>query len=186
MGAVICDAVLQAGLNYRSTVLPRIVDLQQAWPDAATVSGFRARLDHGDLQVVLRIRNQRKLATISTVAHKLQADGVETTQDLRSWLDIGQNRAALLDIKGVGRKTLDYIGSLVGRPGVAVDRHLKSFIAAAGIPPASYDELRSMFENAADQLGHDRSGLEHAVWLHARSAGETLGGSDQSGAAPAS
>ncbi len=166
MGAVICDAVIQAGLSYESTVLPRVIELQKAWPDATTVSRFVARLDDGDLETVLDLHNQRKLVTIADVARTLQADGVETADDLRAWLDLDANRSALLDVKGVGPKTLDYIGSLVGRPGVAVDRHLRAFAAEAGVPSAPYNEIRSMFEVAADQLGHDRSGLEHAVWRH--------------------
>lgn len=41
MGAVICDATFQARRKYESTIRPRILHLQSAWPDAATVRGFR-------------------------------------------------------------------------------------------------------------------------------------------------
>ncbi|MFD7757245.1 hypothetical protein [Streptomyces sp. NPDC059757] len=49
MGAVICDASFQARRKYESTIRPRILQLQSAWPDAASVRGFQARLATEDL-----------------------------------------------------------------------------------------------------------------------------------------
>lgn len=69
MGAVICDAVLQAGLSYEATVRFRVVTLQEVWPDAESVSGFVARLGTEDLAVVLRLRNRRKLGRVEVDGH---------------------------------------------------------------------------------------------------------------------
>jgi endonuclease III-like uncharacterized protein len=164
MGAVICDAVLQGGLTYETTVRPSIVRLQERWPDANTVAGFRARLTSDDLAAVLRNHNRRKLATIPALAASLADAGVETSEHLCLWLDDEVNRAALLGLHGVGPKTVDYLSSLVGRPSVAIDRHLRSFAKDAGVDTVSYADLRTIYEHVADRLGHDRSGLEHAVW----------------------
>jgi hypothetical protein len=69
-------------------------------------------------------------------------------------------------VKGVGPKSIDYIGNLVGRSHVAVDVHLRAFAVDAGVPDLPYDQLRAVYEEAAALLGHDKGGLEHAVWRH--------------------
>src|SRR5947207_1421279 len=40
MGATLTDTVLQAGLNYRSVVLPRVNHILTTYPYAVTTSGF--------------------------------------------------------------------------------------------------------------------------------------------------
>ncbi|MGW7287931.1 hypothetical protein ACWGH4_20860 [Streptomyces sp. NPDC054847] len=66
----------------------------------------------------------------------------------------------------MGPKSVDYIGNLVGRSHVAVDVHLRAFAADASFPDLPYDQLRAVYEEAAALLGHDKGGLEHAVWRH--------------------
>ncbi|ALC19465.1 conserved hypothetical protein [Streptomyces pristinaespiralis ATCC 25486] len=66
-------------------------------------------------------------------------------------------------MKGVGPKTIDYISNLVGRSHVAVDVHLRTFAANAGVPDLTYERLRAAYVAAAALLGHDSGGLEHAV-----------------------
>lgn len=63
MGAVICDAGFHARRPYRSTLLPRLRLLEAAWPDAATVRGFRARLATEDLAVAMDFRSPGRVAT---------------------------------------------------------------------------------------------------------------------------
>ncbi|MEU9031793.1 hypothetical protein AB0D46_30560 [Streptomyces sp. NPDC048383] len=67
-------------------------------------------------------------------------------------------------MKGVGPKTVDYLGNLVGRSQVAVDVHLRTFAAHAGVPNLPYEQLRTAYEEAAALLGHEPAGMEHAVW----------------------
>ncbi len=166
MGAVICDAVLQQARHYRRWVQPRVKELQTAWPDAHTVTRFRARAAEGELGALLRTANRRKLAAIAAITDLLAASGVETRDELRSWLKKDTSRSALLAVHGVGPKTVDYLGSLVGGSQVAVDIHLRAFARQAGVGAATYHGLRRVYEEVADRLGHDRGGLEHAVWNH--------------------
>jgi endonuclease III len=166
MGAVICDAVLQQARHYERWVLPRVKELQSAWPDARTVTRFRARAAEGELSAVLRTTNRRKLAAIVAITDLLAASGVETRDALRAWLKEDTSRSALLAVHGVGPKTVDYLGSLVGGSHVAVDVHLRAFARQAGVGATTYHGLRRVYEAAADRLGHDRGGLEHAVWNH--------------------
>ncbi|GHB53181.1 hypothetical protein GCM10010347_23970 [Streptomyces cirratus] len=164
MGAVICDAGFHARRTYRSTIWPRLLRLEAAWPDAATVRGFRARLVTEDLAVAMDFRSPGKVATAHGIADLLAAAGVDTRDDLHLWLGRQANRAALRTVKGVGPKTVDYIGNLVGRSQVAVDVHLRAFAADAGVRGLGYQQLQAVYEEAAALLGHEPGGLEHAVW----------------------
>ncbi|MFK0049984.1 hypothetical protein ACIQU4_38935 [Streptomyces sp. NPDC090741] len=166
MGAVICDASFHARCKYEATLRPRLLRLQTAWPDAATVRGFEARLATGDLAAVLNFHSSRKVATARAITDLLVAKGVDTRDDLQAWLDRQVNRAALRTVKGVGPKSVDYIGNLVGRSQVAVDAHLCAFAADAGVTGLRYEQLRAVYEEAAAILGHEQGGLEHAVWRY--------------------
>ncbi|MFE3559566.1 hypothetical protein ACFXKW_32630 [Streptomyces sp. NPDC059193] len=164
MGAVICDASFHSQRKYEKTIRPRLIHLQKAWPDAATVRGFRARIAVEDLSVAMDFNSPGRVATAHAMADLFAAGGVDTPDDLHAWLGHQDNRAALRIVKGVGPKTVDYIGNLVGRSQVAVDVHLRRFAAEAGLPDIGYEQLRAVYEEAAEVLGHDRAGLEHAVW----------------------
>ncbi|GAA3368736.1 hypothetical protein GCM10020367_08290 [Streptomyces sannanensis] len=164
MGAVICDASFQARRKYESTIRPRILRLQTAWPDAATVCGFQVRLATEDLAVAMNFSSPRRVATAYGITDLLVACGVDTRDDLHAWLDRQGNRATLLAVKGVGPKTVDYIGNLVGRSQVAIDVHLRAFAADAGVSGLGYEQLRAMYEATAAALRQERGGLEHAVW----------------------
>ncbi|MFK0153659.1 hypothetical protein ACIQVK_16515 [Streptomyces sp. NPDC090493] len=166
MGAVICDASFHARCKYEATLRPRLLRLQTDWPDAATVRGFQRRLGTEDLAVTMNFNHSQKVATAHAITDLLAAKGVDTRDELHAWLDHETNRAALRTVKGVGPKSVDYIGNLVGRSQVAVDVHLRAFAADAGVPHLRYEELRAVYEGAAALLGHNQGGLEHAVWRY--------------------
>ncbi|MER6432085.1 hypothetical protein ABT272_30825 [Streptomyces sp900105245] len=166
MGAVICDASYHARCKYEATLRPRLLQLQADWPDARTVRGFKALLAVEDLAVAMNFRDQRKAATAHAITELLAADGVDTRDELHAWLAHQANRAALRTVKGVGPKSIDYIGNLVGRSQVAVDVHLRAFATEAGVPSLPYERLRAVYEQAAALLGHEPGGLEHAVWRY--------------------
>ncbi|MEV6689078.1 hypothetical protein AB0N28_27670 [Streptomyces sp. NPDC051130] len=183
MGAVICDAGFHARRRYRSTILPRLRRLEAQWPDAATVRGFRARLATEDLAVAMDFNSPGKVAVAHGITGLLAAAGVDTHDDLHAWLGHQANRTVLRTVKGVGPKTVDYIGNLVGRSQVAVDVHLRAFAADAGLPRLGYRQLQAVYEEAAALLGHAPGGLEHAVWRFkarpAKKAAPAEGGAGQ-------
>ncbi|MFJ8162163.1 hypothetical protein ACIRBY_14690 [Streptomyces sp. NPDC096136] len=119
----------------------------------------------------MRFRHARKAATARGITDLLAADGVDTRDDLHAWLGHQAHRAALRTVEGVGPKSVDYLGNLVGRSQIAVDVHLRAFAADAGVPSLGYERLRTAYEEAATLLGHDKAGLEHAVWRYTRAAG---------------
>ncbi|MEU9473435.1 hypothetical protein AB0D78_44200 [Streptomyces avermitilis] len=112
----------------------------------------------------MNFSSPRRVATAHGITDLLAASGVDTRNDLRAWLDHEASRAALLAVEGVGPKTVDYIGNLVGRSQVAVDVHLRTFAADAGVSGLKYEQLRAVYEETAVLLGHEAGGLEHAVW----------------------
>ncbi len=166
MGAVICDVSFQPRCKYEGTLRPRLLHLQLSWPDARTVSGFQRRLVTEDLAVAMKFNHAQKVATAHAITDLLAVHGVDTREDLHTWLDRQANRAALRTVKGVGPKSIDYIANLVGRSHVAVDVHLRAFAVDAAVPDLPYDQLRTVYEEAAALLGHDQGALEHAVWRH--------------------
>ncbi|MFB7454851.1 hypothetical protein [Streptomyces sp. NPDC056194] len=166
MGAVICDVSFQPRCNYEATLRPRLIRLQRSWPDARTVRGFQSRLATEDLAIAMRFNHARKVATAHAITDLLAANGVDTHDDLHTWLGHQTNRTALRTVKGVGPKSIDYIGNLVGRSQIAVDVHLRSFAADAGVPDLRYEQLRAVYEEAAVLLGHDKGALEHAIWRY--------------------
>lgn len=171
MGAVICDVSFQARRKYESTIRPRLLQLQSAWPDAVTVRGFQARLATEDLGVAMKFNSPGRVATAHALTDLLAARGVDTRDDLHDWLGHADNRAVLRQVKGVGPKSVDYIGNLVGRSQVAVDVHLRAFAAVAGVTALPYEQLRAVYEETAACLGHEPGGLEHAVWRFKAQAG---------------
>src|SRR4051812_46057509 len=60
VGAVLAESALQAGLNYKAVVVPRVQRFVKEYPSASTVSGLTALLKSGDIATVLGIKNARK------------------------------------------------------------------------------------------------------------------------------
>lgn len=69
-------------------------------------------------------------------------------------------------ISGIGDKTIDYLKILVGGQGIAIDRHLVRFLAAAGVPTHTYDGARQVLRETAAFLGIDESVLDYSIWLY--------------------
>ncbi|MFD9262678.1 hypothetical protein [Streptomyces sp. NPDC059538] len=125
---------------------------------------LRDRLATHDLAVAMDFRSPGKVAKAHDITDLLVAEGVDTREDLHAWIARPAGRAALRAVKGVGPKSVDYMGNLVGRSQVAVDVHLRTFAADAGVPQLGYGQLRAAYEEAAALLGHEPGALEHAVW----------------------
>ncbi len=118
VGAIIVDATLQRRQNYNETVKPRVVALIEAWPDAATTSGFRRHLDTGKLSEVIDWPSPGRLAQVEDITRVFEREGIETVAELRGTLEDHAKGAALREalalVRHVSPKTLDYIGTLSG------------------------------------------------------------------------
>lgn len=167
MGALLTDAILQAGLNYDNVVLPRALRVRDTYPDAATTSGFLNTLKAKGHQEVLSWNDEEKPSRLMRLATFLQECNVETVEDLQKWLMRSESRRELREIKGVGQKTADYLPILAGLPSVAVDRHIKSFCSNAGI---NKNVARAVKE-AAVELEIDEGCLDYSIWFYMSRSG---------------
>jgi hypothetical protein len=167
MGAVIVDAALQPGMSY-STVAARARKIRDVWPDAVTLSGFRSRLAAEDIGQVLPWRGS-KVDVMHGLVEFFTSEGIETVGDIKERYDDPSSEAAFMQglhrIKGVKRKTSDYLAMLSGSDQhVAIDSRLRGFAAAAGVPALSYDALRAVIVAAARELGCTPGALDWAIW----------------------
>jgi hypothetical protein len=83
---------------------PRVIALMAAWPDAATTSGFRRRLDTGMLAEIINWLIPGCLTQIDEITNVLKGRdiAIETVQDFRGKLTDPGTRPALREaLKGV-------------------------------------------------------------------------------------
>lgn len=166
MGATIAASILQAGLNWETTVKPRIDRLITEFPQASTTTGFLTLLERDGHSRILGWSDDEKPNRILGVARFFQAHGVETEIELREWLLSDANADQLLDLRGVGDKTVDFFKILVRIQTNAVDRHLKALVADAGIEAKTYRECHAVINRAADLRGFDRVLLDFSIWKY--------------------
>jgi hypothetical protein len=173
IGALLADAALQAGLNYRTVVRPRVERIQSVYPAAATLSGLDITLEQVGPGTFLSWDHLTKIERFTGMAGALRANGIQDVSDLRVWLSCRDTRATLLGIHGVGPKTFDYICCLAGLDHIPVDRHIKSFASEAGVNVEGYLDLQAAVSFAADLLGLPRRDFDAWIWHRLTSRVET-------------
>lgn len=164
MGATITDSVLQAGLNYRTVVYPKVEKLLNEYRDYDTTSDFILLMNVFSLEELIGFKNERKLRCIWEISLLFQSCCIENENQLIFWLNDDANLHSLGAINGVGPKTIDYIKTLVGVNTIAIDRHLFSFLSHAGISASSYAEAKSIFCQTAELLDVDFLSLDKMIW----------------------
>jgi hypothetical protein len=172
MGATLTDTVLQAGLNYRSVVLPRVQHVLSTYPQAGTTSSFwRVLCDVGP-ETVLRWSHPEKIERLTRLVDLLLTKNLETETELATWFCTPNAHTDLLSLKGVGPKTVDYLKILVGVPSVAIDRHVKTLFRIIGLDHEEYDDVKSVVCSAADILKIQPHTLDGIIWeymsIHSR------------------
>jgi hypothetical protein len=173
LGAVLTDAALQAGLNYRTVVRPRVERVQALFPAAATLPGLDTTLEQIGPEEFLDWNHFSKVQRFMDMACALRVDGVQNMSDLRVWLGRRGTRDTLLKIHGVGPKTFDYVCCLAGLDHIPVDRHIKSFASEAGVSVDGYLDLQTAVSFAADLLGLPRRDFDAWIWQRLTSRADT-------------
>jgi endonuclease III len=166
MGAIIVDAILQAGINYDAVVRPRIKRIREVYPAADTTSEFWKLLHEKGSKTVLSWNDDEKPNRVVRLTEFFLKEGIETEQDLHEWIANDSNRDRLLELPGVGSKTADFIKILVGLQTAAVDRHVDVLLAEAGMKTSSYEEAREVLNLAADIFGTERAFFDNSVWRY--------------------
>jgi hypothetical protein len=166
MGATLTDTVLQAGLNYRSVVLPRVRHVLVEYPDAQTTTKFWAVLREMGPNTVLRWSHPEKIDRLNRLIGLLLTYAIETEAQLSEWLVSNAATEELLSLKGIGPKTVDYLKILVGIPTIAVDRHIKALFRILDLEFSEYEDFKSVLCHAAEILCIPPQILDGIVWQH--------------------
>ena len=115
MAATLIDSVLQAGMNYKSVVYPRVYNILSKYSDYRTTCDFIILFQTIPIEEIIQWKNKRKQDTICELTWYLYKCNVNTEDDLAKWILDDQNAESLLEISGVGRKTIDYMKLLSGQ-----------------------------------------------------------------------
>lgn len=166
MGGTITDTILQAGLNYRTVVAPRVRRLIRKYPEGQTTTGFRELIAFHGLRSLLNWNDPEKPRRVMEMTWLFSNEGIETEAMVRDWLQQPGNVSLLLDLKGVGAKTVDYLKILVGLPTLAVDRHMRFLVSAAGLSYSRYEDVQRVVGLAADHLGVRKDCFDWAIWSY--------------------
>lgn len=167
LGAVLADSVLQAGLNYTTVVLPRVLAILNAHPNRHTISSLVSLIRDGETGAFLNWRHHEKVSRFEALVVFLQRRGVEDVQDLRAGLTSDEFCDDIQTVSGIGPKTVDYMACLVGIDSIAVDRHVRTFAKTVGIENDDYHFLRKSFCCAADLLSLPRREFDAWLWRRA-------------------
>lgn len=165
MGATITDAILQAGLTWETTVKPRL-DKIKTYYNAKTTSGFIGVLEKEGILNLLEWSDLEKPTRVLGLAQFFKYLGIEIESDLRNWFEQPGNDAKLLTLRGIGPKTLDYLKKLSGISCCAVDRHLRRFVAEAGIVISSNGEVKMIVDRAAELMSVDKFSFDTSIWRY--------------------
>lgn len=164
LGAVVADSVLQAGLNYKTVVHHRVMRIRAQFPETATLDGLTAIVNNDRASEFLLWTHSTKLERFAALVSLLVEEKIRTSEMLREWLLTHVARARLLSLRGIGPKTYDYMCCLVGIDCIAVDRHVRTFAANAGVSAEDYRELQTIVSFAADLLGIARRDFDAWIW----------------------
>ena len=107
MGAILTDAILQAGVNYKHVVYPRVMKVIEDYPKAITTSGFIEILNKNGTNTVANWKAGEKPIRLESITNHLMDLKVETVAELRAYLLQPETVEALQKIKGIGPKTLE-------------------------------------------------------------------------------
>lgn len=165
-GAIIVDSVLQAGLNYKNVVLPRVIHLIEKFKTFNTIEDFKTLIDIFGADNLVNLRNFRKTHTIIDIVNLLLASEVSTLVQFQAWIRDETNAKKLMQIDGVGPKTYDYMKKLLGIDALPIDRHLLRFVKRADVDLNSYFEIQKLYVNVAKKLGIKLVTLDKAIWKH--------------------
>lgn len=164
MAATLTDSVLQAGMNYKNVVYPRVYNILKKYSDYSTTCDFIILFQTIPIEEIIQWKNKRKQDTICKLAWYLYNSNVNTEDDLSEWISDDRNAESLLEINGVGRKTVDYMKVLSGRQAIPIDRHMFQFLEMAGVLVTDYNEASRILRKTASALEIGESVLDKKIW----------------------
>lgn len=164
LGAMLADIILQAGLNYKNVVLPRVLSIYTNYPDAYNLDGLTLTLNNVSVELFLNWKDEKKIGRFKNVLEYLKSNKIQTTQELASSLAFNNNKDRFLSINGIGYKTIDYFLKLMDVETIAVDRHIIKFLTQANIKYYNYQSAKAIVEYTADILNISRRDIDYSIW----------------------
>lgn len=166
MGATIIDGVLQAGINYKSTVKPRVESFLAKYPNSVTTTQFIDIFERETVSKLINWKSSAKTERIEVLSRFLQERCIETTEEFGVWLSKESNITEIKKLSGIKCKTADYFKILTGHQTNAVDRHLIGFIKQSGTDVTGYKEAQTIISLAALKLNIEESLFDHSIWKY--------------------
>ena len=171
--AALIDAVLSIAAQYgtpQNGVRGAVSRYRQAvgtdWPDdLARLAAY----DPEKLQAVVnnqKVSGRTKASAIVEAAGNLLAEGVQAASDLDPH-DPAQKRA-YTSVHGLGPVTWEYLGMLLGKPGVKADRWILRFVSRGLGRDLSSAEAHSLLHEVSNRLDTSPTELDHAIWAYER------------------
>lgn len=169
VGGIIVDAVLQAQRSYEKVVRPRVLHIINTYPEASTTSGFLGLMKQHDLKDVMQYQSDIRAHIAQDLATGLLNHKLETVEDVRECFQTPDARTALVKdlrrIRGVGPKTVNYLGILVGDPhSFAIDARIYKVLRVAGVPRLTYGQAENVIRETASLLGWPVGALDATLW----------------------
>lgn len=164
MGALVADAILQAGLNYKTVVKPRIQFIEENFSTYSHSTDFFDLCMRLGPKFVLKWNDSEKPNRLLSLLFLLIHKKVESVPELARWLHTEESNC-LRNLPGIGPKTLDYLCLLAGNSKIPIDRHFKKLFNVLKIHDLSYEHCQRSLEFSADLLDVDRSVFDHSLWL---------------------
>lgn len=169
MGAIIADAILQANLNYKTIVEPRVKRIINDYPNAATTSAALKLLQSIPTTEFLNWKGKDRADRFDQLTRLFSEKNIETKTDLANCFTSGDADnfvKALRLINGIGPKTVDYLKIWAGLSESAIDRRLLNFLEEAGIHICNNTEAQELINLTADDLKIDRAVFDHSIWQY--------------------
>jgi hypothetical protein len=166
IGALFTDIILQSGLNYNTVVKPRVNKVLVEYSDATTTHSFQELINEHGLEKLIKWDHPVKINRFLRLMDFAFENNINTCSDFKHFMMNLGNREKLLNLNGIGPKTIDYTLKLLNFDTVAVDRHIYSFVELADIKINGYDVTKRIVEYAADFLQISRSSMDYSIWKY--------------------
>ncbi|WET51033.1 hypothetical protein PYS58_07805 [Chryseobacterium indologenes] len=164
LGAVLADIILQAGLNYKTVVFPRVLNIYKNYESANDLNGLLNILEQTNISEFLQWKNEIKISRFRSVIEYLLENRISDSYDLSIHLQNPVHANEFLNIQGIGNKTLDYFLKLMNVETIAVDRHIINFLVKANIEFVNYNSAKKIVEYTADILEISRRDMDYSIW----------------------
>lgn len=168
MLALLADLALQAAINYETVVMPRVQRILREYREFGSTSAILELMECHDASVILQWRHHEKLGRFTALLELFAAHNLQTPEQLRGWAQSTDAVPALLAIRGVGPKSVDYALWLCGHDVIPVDRHVVRFLRIAGVSEFDYGRASEVLATAAHQLTWTNRQLERVIWATMR------------------